>query len=106
MQFFKKIPAWLVGGILGLIYFFVIYFLDFGLCEFGVSKCSDVAGLPTMIFNFPAVMILRFFIPGFDNLGQTLNFIGIAIMDFILVSIVVFLIGRIINFTRKLFFLI
>lgn len=93
MKIFKKILAWLIGGILGLVYFLATFFIDVGQCDV-FHNCSGSTGLITMILNFPAVLISYIF-------GGIGGFYVIAVIDIIFGSIVGFLIGKFINFLRK-----
>ena len=90
---FSRVPGWLVGGIIGVLYFLITYFVDIGSCRINSSHCSGATGLITLLLNFPAVMILYMI-----GVGQLW---AIAIIDFILGSIGGFIIGKSIKFFKK-----
>jgi len=60
MKFFK-LPAWLIGGMLGLLYYSITYLIDIGQCQIfaDASHCSGMTGLITFMLNFPAVLIMQ-----------------------------------------------
>ena len=106
MNFLKKIPAWLIGGFVGLIYFLITYFIDVGACQINQTYCGGMTGLATMILNFPSTLLIYISplrdlkIPG-NLLGIEAAFIPIMILDVIFGSMLGFLIGKLISFMHK-----
>lgn len=90
---FRRAPHWLIGGILGVLYFLITYMIDIGSCQMNSSHCSGATGLITLALNFPAVMIL--YIIGLGKLW------AIVLMDFMLGSIGGFVIGKLIKFFKS-----
>lgn len=84
----------LIGGLIGLIYFVITYSIDIGACRFNSSYCSGATGLVTLILNAPSVLLAQI-----AGLG---GFWVIAILDFILGSLIGFLIATIYRKIRKM----
>lgn len=104
MHFFKKNKAWLIGGLVGLIYFFIIWFFDVGTCLMSSSNCTEITSFPTIIFNGLAVVILNLLYPInpiWHMYGMGVDFTLIAIVDFIFGSIIGLLIGKLVGFIKN-----
>ena len=93
MKLFKKIPAWLIGGLIGILYFLATYYIDIGRCQIygGLRYCSGMTGLLFFILNFPATISTMILGGG--------GIYAVLIIDFILGSGIGYLLGFL--FARK-----
>lgn len=98
MGIFKKIPAWLIGGLFGIIYFLI----TLGLTELTCPNNCYEGGWLYLILNIPAIFIIFIISPIFGELfyNSIASILGVAILDFILGSVLGFLISRLIHFVK------
>lgn len=105
----KKSMPWIIGGIIGLVYFISTYFIDIGLCNIykNATFCSGMTGIITIILNLPALLSMYVIGPLFKNInfpsifGIEPAFVPVLFLDIIFGAILGFLVWKFVNFIKR-----
>lgn len=92
---YKKLPTWLIGGMIGVLYFLVVFTWDYVGSDFGQAQ---LFGLTTAYLNLPGVMVFSApFVPYALQTSSAFQIATIVVVNFVIGALAAQLISRILQ---------
>jgi len=82
---FKRMPAWLIGGVIGVLYFLVTLAIDF----YNTGLEGPASGLFIMVMNIPSVFVYAKLPLAYRlSISITFQIISLAVINFLIGAVI------------------